>query len=304
MPQMLFCLLLCLLVWGSSQAQPFQNSLLGQWEDDASTSSDSYQMVYKKGQLAFVRVPQANLLDPVPLTREVLHQYTWLTDSVLRYSKLPEPDPMRAKFNPRRHHLMRIDSMSGDLLYLTISDEDWSKKELDSIVGNPAPWYRAYFTNKRIRYRRLNLAKQKNRAKLLGLWEDNRSDDSTSFQFYVERGQFGFNKIKKNAPAELTAIKPNAGYDYFWITENIVCYRRQPQTGLVANASKNPNVYVLMRIEKLTRSVLEVTLSSRPFDAAGLEYIKAENQLDLYFHDEQLSYKRIPIVDQLVSEAP
>lgn len=303
MYRVLFVLFLSCFVVGYSQAQTLESRLQGQWEDDASTRSDSYQLVFKKGELAFVKVAQTDLLEPVPLPRKVLHSYRWLNNSLLRYSKLPEKDPMLAKFNPRRHKLLRIDSLRGNLLYVTLADADWSKKELDSIVKDERTDFRLFFSDKKVRYRRLDFKKQQNRALLLGLWEDQTSNDSTSFQFYVQKGRFGFNKINKKDPAQITSIKPNAGYDYYWITDKIVGYRRQPLTGIVRGLDDPADqLYTLMRIETLNRNELKVTLSSRPFNEAALEYIKAENQLDLYFFDNTLHYKRIPVVRVAVAE--
>ncbi len=198
---------------------------------------------------------------------------------------------------------MRVASLRDNLLYVTVADMDWSKRELDSIVRDTATDYRLFFTDKRIRYRRLDFKKQQNRALLLGLWEDQNSNDSTSFQFYVQKGECGFNRINKNEPAKITAIKPNAGYDYYWITNKIVGYRRQPLTGIVRGLDDpTDRFFTLMRIESLTRTELKVTLSSRPFNEAALEYIKAEDQLDLYFFDNTLEYKRIPVVRIEVAE--
>lgn len=303
MCRFLFVALFSCLTFGYGQAQSLESRLMGQWEDDASTNSDSYQMVFKKGQLAFVKVAQTDLLEPVPLPRKLLNQYQWLNNRLLRYSKLPEKDPLRAKFNPRRHKLMRIDSLRGNLLYVTMADKDWTKKELDSIVRDTSTDYRLFFTDKRVRYRRLDFTKQKNRALLLGLWEDQTSNDSTSFQLYVQKGQFGFNKVNTKEPAKITTIKPNAGYDYYWITDKIIGYRRHPLTGIVRGLDDpKDQLFTLMRIEKLTRSSLVVTLSSRPFNEAALDYIKAENQLDLYFFNNTLEYKRIPVVRVTVAE--
>ncbi len=61
--------------------------MLGQWEDDASTNSISRQMVFKKGQLAFVKVAQTDLLEPVPLPRKVLPSYRWLDNKLMRSAK-------------------------------------------------------------------------------------------------------------------------------------------------------------------------------------------------------------------------
>lgn len=294
--------LLGLLFTGLAQAQPSEAQLIGQWEDQVSTSNTSYQLVFRKGDFAFMDIPQANLLDPVAPSRDKLYSRKWVNNHILRFAKLPELDPDRAKYHPKRHALMRIDSISNEVLWITISDDDWSKKQLDSIE-KATDNYRSFFSDRRIVYQRLDLKKQKNKTRILGLWEDKTSTDSLSFQFFVQKGQFGFSKIDKTEPAELTAIRPNSGYNYFWIKDNILCYRRQPQKGLINKSDDNPNVYVLMRIEKLTGNELEVTLSSRPFDKAGLEFIRKEDKLQLYFQDNRLLYRRIPVVNKVVSEA-
>jgi hypothetical protein len=53
-----------------------------------------------------------------------------------------------------------------------------------------------------------------------------------------------------------------------------------------------------MRIDQLDRNTLKVTLSARPFDKAWLDYIKNENNLDVYFQDNKFTYRRIPIVEE------
>lgn len=278
-------------------AQSPQEAFLGRWEDDASTSSNSYQLVVNKDHITFLRIPQAKILDKLSIPRKKLNTYRWVDQRHVRYAKLPDKNPLRAKQNPPKHSLMRVDSVVKDLMYITLSDNSWLSKDLDSILKASDNW-RPLFSDKKIRYRRLNLEKQHNRSRLLGLWEDSKSSDSISLQFYVEKGIFGFSKIKAKDVAAPTTIKPNSGYHYYWITDNILYYRRQKQTGFVTNrANKTTNVYVLMRIDKLDRNTLEVTLSTRPFDKAGLDYIKQENQLNTYFQDDKLTYKRIPIVE-------
>ncbi|MGH1335553.1 MAG: hypothetical protein ACRBFS_05440 [Aureispira sp.] len=278
-------------------AQSPKEALTGRWEDDASTSSNFYQLVVNKDHMAFLRVPQAKILDKLSMPRKTLNTYRWVDDRHVRYSKLPDQNPLRAKQNPPKHSLMRVDSIVKDLMYVTLSDNSWLSKDLDSILKASENW-RPLFSDRKVRYRRLNLAKQLNRARLLGLWEDRSSKDSTSLQFYVEKGIFGFSKVEAKDAATPTAIKPNSGYHYHWITDNILYYRRQEQTGYSATPrNKNPNVYVLMRIDQLDRNTLKVTLSARPFDEAGLDYIKEENQLNTYFQKDEIIYRRIPIVE-------
>lgn len=282
-----------------AQAQSLKDALTGRWEDDASTSSTSYELVVNKDYLAFLKIPQAKLLDKLEMPRKTLNTYSWIGERYVRYAKLPDLNPLRAKQNPPKHSLMRVDSVVKDLLYVTFSDKSWLSKDLDSILKAKEDW-RSLFSDKKVRYRRLNLAKQQNRARLLGLWEDKNSKDSVSLQFYVEKGIFGFSRIETKDAKEPTVIKPNAGYYYQWITDNVLYYRRQEQTGYTTySLNKNPNVYVLMRIEQLDRNKLVVTLSARPFDEAGLDYIKQENNLDTYFQDDKITYKRISIVEPI-----
>jgi hypothetical protein len=289
------------LLWvchGMLSAQSFRNGLEGRWEDDVSTSSFSFQLMVDDDYLSFLKIPQAKILDKPAVPRKKLRTYKWLDGQHIRYARLPDKDPLRAKQNPPKHSLMRVDSIVKDLLYVTLSDGEWPKKELDSILNASDSW-RPLFSDRKIRYRRLNLQKQLNRARLLGLWEDRNSKDSVSLQFYVEKGVFGFSKVHKKDSANPTAIKPNGGYDYYWITDNVLYYRRQKQTAYTANkTNNNPNVYVLMRIDQLDRNTLKVTLSARPFDKAGLDYIKNENNLDVYFQDNKFTYRRIPIVEE------
>ncbi len=291
---------LCWMISSSTWAQSPKEALSGRWEDDASTSGNSYQFVMDDDYLAFVKVPQAKILEPLPMPRKTLNTYTWVDARHVRYAKLPDQNPLRAKQNPPKHSLLRVDSIVKDLLYVTLSDDSWLSKDLDSILQvDVAVNYRRLFSNRKVRYRRLNLEKQRNRARLLGLWEDRNSSDSVSLQFYVEKGIFGFSKVEAKDAAAPTAIKPNAGYYYQWITDDILYYRRQERTGFVGKSkNENPNIYTLMRIEELDRKTLKVTLSARPFDEAGLDYIKQENQLNTYFQDNVLKFTRIPIVEQ------
>jgi hypothetical protein len=290
----------CCLLGLSTAAQTPQEALAGRWEDDASTSGNSYQFVLNEQHLAFLKVPQAKLLEPLAMPYKKLHSYQWLDGKHLRYAKLPNKDPLRAKHNPPMHALLRVDSIVKDLLYLTLSDGSWLEKDLDSIlVADKDVNWKRLFSDRKVRYRRLNLAKQRNRARFLGLWEDRSSSDSVSLQLYVEKGIMGFNRVAAKEAATPTAIKPNAGYYYHWITDNVLYYHRQERTGFTAQAAnKNPNIYTLMRIEQLDENTLKVTLSARPFDQAGLDYIKRENQLDTYFQDNMLIYKKIPIVEK------
>lgn len=287
------CWLSCSTLW----AQPNKKALIGRWEDDASTSSSSYQLSVDKEYLAFLKIPQAKILDKPAIDRKKLNTYKWIDDHHVRYAKLPDLNPMRAKQNPPKHALMRVDSIVKDLMYLTLSDDSWLSQDLDSILENNKDW-RSLFSDRKIRYRRLNLEKQRNRARLLGLWEDTNSKDSTSLQFYVEKGIFAFSKVEAKDANQPTVIKPNTGYHYHWITDNILYYKKKESTGYGAARNKNPNVYVLMRIDQLDRNTLKVTLSARPFDEAGLDYIKQENQLNTYFQDNKLTYRRIPIVEE------
>jgi hypothetical protein len=57
-------------------------------------------------------------------------------------------------------------------------------------------------------------------------------------------------------------------------------------------ADKNPNKYALMRIDEISRRRLSLTISTRKFDRAGLNYIIKEGDLSSFFRDNVHRYQR------------
>ena len=287
--------ILCSLTY-SSTAQSYQDKLLGRWEDDASNNSTSYQFIFEKNLLAFLKIPQSKILNPLKLTGDKLFKYRWVSDNILAYSKFPSENKMQAKMYPPSYTFIQIDSISKDLLFVHLSDVDMEKNEFDSLVQKKVN-FKAYIGQRKARYRRLNLEKVRQTARLYGLWEDRISTDSLSFQFFVQKGELGFLKVSKAEAETPTTIKPNGGYYYKWINDEIFYYYKQPSTGFAIE--KNTDIiYTLMRVETLDRNKLVVTLSTRSFNKAGLDYIKEENNFQLYFLDNKKSFQRIPIVEK------
>lgn len=282
----------------NSTAQTYQDELLGRWEDDASNNSTSYQFIFEKELLAFLKIPQSKLLAPLELGRNKLYNYKWVNGDILAYSKYPSENKMQAKLYPPTYTFLKIDSISKDLLFVHLSDIDMKKSTFDSLVKKKVN-FKKYIGQRKARYRRLNLEKERQTARLYGLWEDqiSKSNDSVSFQLFVQKGELGFLKVPESAAKTPTAIKPNAGYNYRWINDKVFYYYKQPSRGLEIK-SNTDLIYTLMRVEKLNGKELEVTLSTRNFNKAGLEYIKAENNFDLYFLDNKKYFKRIPVVEK------
>lgn len=287
--------ILCSLTYIST-AQTYQEDLLGRWEDDASNNSTSYQFIFEKNLLAFLKIPQSKLLDPLELGRDKLFNYKWVDDNILAYAKFPSENKMQAALYPPTYTFLQIDSISKDLLFVHLSDVDLEKSKFDSLLKVKAN-FKAYIGQRKARYRRLDLEKERQTARLYGLWEDQTSNDSLSFQFFVQKGELGFSKIIKSEAKAPTAIKPNAGYNYRWINDEVFYYYKQPSRGFAIEV-KTDMTYTLMRVEKLNGKELVVTLSTRSFNKAGLDYIKEENNFDLYFLDNKKSFRRIPIVEK------
>lgn len=281
-----------------SYTQDYSSALIGRWEDDASTNSTSYQFIIKKKHLAFKKVQQSKLLDSFELDRDELYRYQWTNNRIITYAKLPSLDPMRAALKPPKHTFMRVDSISKDLLFISLSDVDVEQHQLDSMLDNNINLNK-FIGSRKARYRKLNLNNKQRNALFLGLWKDkiSNNNDSTDFQFFVQKGEFGFLKVKNIDSQKPTAIKPTASYNYKWINQHLIYYYKRPSTSLVVE-EENPNKYILMRIEKLTKKELIVTLSSRAFNKAGLDYIKAENDFNSYFFDNQKIFKRIKVVEK------
>jgi hypothetical protein len=287
--------ILCSLTY-TSTAQTHQEKLLGRWEDDASNNSTSYQFIFEKNLLAFLKIPQSKLLAPLKLTGDKLYQYKWVDKNILAYAKFPSENKMQAALYPPSYTFIQIDSISKDLLFVHLSDADLEKSEFDSLLKKKVN-FKNYISQRKARYRRLNLEKERQTARLYGLWEDQISNDSLSFQLFAQKGELGFLKVSKNKPKTPTAIKPNAGYNYKWINDEVFYYYKQPSTGFAIEVETDI-IYTLMRVEKLNRKELVVTLSTRSFNKSGLDYIKEENNFDLYFLDNKKTFQRIPIVEK------
>lgn len=280
----------------TATAQTYQEALLDRWEDDASNNSTSYQFIFEKNLLAFLKIPQSKLLAPLELTGDKLYNYKWVSDNILAYAKFPSENKMQAALYPPTYTFLQIDSISKDLLFVHLSDVDMEKSIFDSLVKKEAN-FKAYISQRKARYRRLDLEKVRQTARLYGLWEDKISTDSLSFQFFVQKGELGFSKVSKSEAKTPTAIKPNAGYYYKWINDEVLYYYKQPSRGFAIEVETDI-IYTLMRVEKLNGKELIVTLSTRSFNKAGLDYIKEENNFDLYFLDNKKSFRRIPIVEK------
>jgi len=287
--------ILCSLTYIST-AQTYQEELLGRWEDDASNNSTSYQFIFENKLLAFLKIPQAKLLAPLKLTGDKLYEYKWVNNNILAYAKFPSENKMQAVLYPPTYTFIQIDSISKDLLFVHLSDVDMEKVQFDSLVEKKTN-FKAYISQRKARYRRLDLAKERQTARLYGLWKDQESNDSMSFQFFVQKGELGFLKVSNSQTKRPTAIKPNAGYNYRWINDQVFVYSKQPSRGFAIEV-KTDLIYTLMRVEKLNGKELIVTLSTRSFNKSGLDYIKEENNFNLYFLDNQKSFRRIPIVEK------
>jgi hypothetical protein len=279
-----------------STAQTYQEALMGRWEDDASNNSTSYQFIFEKNLLAFLKIPQSKLLAPLKLTGDKVYQYKWVNDNILAYAKFPSENKMQAALYPPSYTFIQIDSISKDLLFVHLSDVDMEKVEFDSLFEKKVN-FNAYISQRKARYRRLDLAKERQTARLYGLWKDRISTDSLSFQLFVQKGELGFLKVPNSKAKTPTAIKPNAGYNYKWINDEVFYYYKQPSRGFAIEVNTDI-IYTLMRVEKLNGKELIVTLSTRSFNKAGLNYIKEENNFNLYFLDNQKSFRRIPVVEK------
>lgn len=287
--------ILCSLTY-TSTAQTYQEELLGRWEDDASNNSTSYQFIFEKKLLAFLKIPQSKILAPLELSRDKLYNHQWVNDNILAYNKFPSENKMQAALYPPTYTFIQVDSISKDLLFVHLSDVNLEKSKFDSLVKAKVN-FKAYISQRKARYRRLDLEKERQTARLYGLWEDQISPDSLSFQLFVQKGELGFLKVSNREAKVPTAIKPNSGYNYKWINDKVFYYYKQPSRGFAIEV-KSDIIYTLMRVEKLNGKELVVTLSTRSFNKAGLDYIKEENNFDLYFLDNKKSFRRIPIVEK------
>lgn len=279
--------MLCCIQATKSQVK---SSWIGTWEDVLSNNETSFQLVIKDAQhFVFASVPQANLTDSMAITREKIYHYKWLSSQIICYAKLPDLDPFKAAAFPPNYSLMRIDKQNEDELIVSLCDLQFSKTILDSIIntGN----IDNFIGERIIHYRKLDLNQSINEAIFMGLWQSTETNDSTKFQLFVQKNKLGFLKIEKKDFKQVTALKPNKGYYYQWIDVNTLYYYQEKATGFV-KADKNPNKYALMRIDELSRKKLSVTLSTRKFDRAGLNYIIKEGNLSSFFRDNIHHYQR------------
>ena len=279
-----------------STSQVDNQYFTGVWEDAASDNDNSLQFIVRDSQyFIFASVPQANLTDSVPVTRDKLYKYKWVSENIISYGKLPNTDPMKAKMMPPVYTFMRIDKLEENVLHVSLCDKDYSKSQLDSMIefGNPGK----QIGERIMQYRKLDLKKEMNKALLMGLWDAPESNDSVKFHFYVQKNKFGFLKIKKEDFKAPTALKPNKGYHYRWINGNIFYYYKEAATGFTKK-EENPNKYSLMRIEEVDRKKLTLTMSTRPFNKSGLKFIMEDDDFDQYFANDKLSYKRGKVVKE------
>jgi len=280
------------------QAQDYKKLLVGQWEDELSNNEKSFQFVVTKDQqFVFVEIAQANINEKTPITEDKLYNYKWLSDNIFSYSKVPDSkDKLKAELYPPTHTLIRVNSLDKDHLNISFCDIDFSKHELDSILKTDKD-LSIHIGKRKAKYKKLDLTTDKKKIMLLGLWEDPQSNDSTSFQLFVQKGVLGFLKVKQEDRKKPTAIKPNGGYNYKWISKYVIAYSKQPATGLVKK-DNNPNKYSLMRVEVVNRKQLVITLGVRAFNKVSLEYITDEQDLNQYFGSEQIVYRKIKVVKE------
>ncbi len=283
-----------------SQAQEnYKKLFLGQWEDKVSNNEFSFQFVVRAGQFARLKISQANLIDSTPVTRDKLYNYKWVSDNMISFSKMPDEDPLKAKLYPPKHSIMRIDKLTKEQLHVSLSDSYFNKNELDSILKADKGNLSKHIGKRKVQYKKLNLKAIRNKKDVLvlGLWEDPRTDDSTAFQLYIQKGVLGFLKLNAAERKKPTTIKPNGGYNYKWLTDHILYYSKQAATGFTKK-DDDPNKYSLLRVELVDQKKMIVTLGARKFNKAALQYIKEEDDFNQYFSTEQVIYKKIPLVKE------
>ncbi|MCH2023359.1 MAG: hypothetical protein MK207_12865 [Saprospiraceae bacterium] len=295
--RLLFFIFISTFFINQSQSQDFKKLIVGKWEDNNSNNENSFQLLVQDSiNFVFAKVLQANISDSTVITRNKIYQYKWLSNNILSYGKLPDSNPLKAKLFPPKYSLMRIDKLNNEMLKVSLSDKDFTKNQLDSIINSGN--YEQYFGERFIHYNKLDLLKEKNKVLVMGLWEDQQSNDSTSYQFYIQKKQFGLLKIKKEDRKKPTMVKPNKAYDYNWINGNVFYYKREAASGFVKR-QEILNKYSLIRIDEVDRKNLTITFSTRPFNKAGLKYIIEEDDLEQYFAEEQVTYKRIKVVKKM-----
>ncbi len=143
-----------------SQSQDNKKLIVGQWEDNSSNNENSFQLLVKDSiRFIFAKVPQANITDSTVITRDKLYHYKWLSDNILSYGKLPDPNPLKAKLFPPTYSLMRIDKLDNETLQVSLSDNDFSKSQLNAVIdtGN----FEKYIGERFIHYSKLDLVKEK-----------------------------------------------------------------------------------------------------------------------------------------------
>jgi hypothetical protein len=279
--------ILCCIQTTKSQDKP---SWVGTWEDVLSNNETSFQLVIKDAQhFVFASVAQSNLIDSIAVTRDKIYHYKWLSPQIICYAKLPDLDPFKAAAFPPQYSLMRIDKQNEDELIVSLCDRTFSKTILDSIIN--AGTVDKLIGERMIQYRKLDLNQSINEAIFMGLWQAPATNDSTKYQLFVQKNKLGFLKIAKKDFKQATVLKPNKGYHYQWIDANTLYYYKEKATGFV-KADKNPNKYALMRIDEISRRRLSLTISTRKFDRAGLNYIIKEGDLSSFFRDNVHRYQR------------
>lgn len=272
-------------------AQNDKSLLVGVWEDKQSNNEISFQFnVLDEKQFTLNQIPQSSLNDSLEITRKMIYNYNWESDRIISFGKLPEQDPMRAKYFPVSYSFLRIDKIDENELVVTLSDLNVEKAALDSIRKNNK--LDAVIGERKINYRKINFEAEKNKILLMGLWEDELSNDSTSYQFYVQKSKFGMLKVNKDDLDKETQLKPNSGYNYTWIDANTFYFQKEEGTGY-AKKNTDKNKFALIRIKELNQKNLKLEFSNRPFDKLSLDYVIQEGKLEQYFLGDIVEYKRI-----------
>lgn len=272
-------------------AQNDKSLLIGVWEDKLSNNEISFQFnVLNEKQFIRNEIPQSSLNDSLKITRKMIYNYNWESDRIISFGKLPEQDPMRAKYFPVSYSFLRIDKIDENELVVTLSDLNVQKAALDSIRTNNN--LDAVIGERKIYYRKIDFEAEKNKILLMGLWEDELSNDSTSYQFYVQKSKFGMLKVKKEDLDKETQLKPNSAYNYTWIDANTFYFQKEEGTGY-AKKNTDKNKYALIRIKELDQKKLMLEFSNRPFDKLSLDYVIQEGKLEQYFLGDIVEYKRI-----------
>ena len=272
-------------------AQNDKSLLVGVWEDKQSNNEISFQFnVLNEKEFTLNQIPQSSLNDSLEITRKMIYNYNWESDRIISFGKLPEQDPMRAKYFPVSYSFLRIDKIDDNELVVTLSDLNVQKAALDSIRENNK--LDAVIGERKIYYRKIDFEAEKNKILLMGLWEDELSNDSTSYQFYVQKSKFGMLKVKKEDLDKETQLKPNSAYNYTWIDANTFYFQKEEGTGY-GKKNTDKNKFALIKIKELDQKNLKLEFSNRPFDKLSLDYVIQEGKLEQYFLGDIVEYKRI-----------